>query len=473
MPELILAIDVGTTSTRAAVFSPVGAILGLSSAPLTSTSPAPGRVEQDAAKVWRATRRVMAGALRAAGRDGGDIAAIGLTTQRASAVIWDRKTGQPLTNMVVWSDLRGAGRAADLNAAGFMLAPQQSATKLDLMFAGLDEPTDRLAWGNIDSYILYRLTGGGTHATDASQAWPSGYLSFPDLGWNSRLIDHQGLDPAVFPRLGPTWGVLGESSSAILGAARPISANVADQQSALIAHGDRPGTAKFTFGTSATFDLSTGGDFTFPGPSVPPLLVSSVGGDTRWCVEGMVLSAGSAVDWLRSRFALGDHAAFTTLARSVANANGTAFLPALQGLGAPHGEPGRRGALTGLTASVERGHIARAGLEGLAFRAREVLDHVYTLVDAPEPEALGVDGGLTRSSLFLQILADLTGRVVRRHATPEATLLGAAICAGRGAELLTEADLAAWRRFDPTVEPSISSDESDTRIAAWRAAVHP
>ena len=473
MPELILAIDVGTTSTRAAVLGPDGRLAGLAAAPLASLTPEPGRVEQDAARVWAATRRVIASALAAAGRAPADIAAVGVTTQRASLVVWDKPTGAPLSPLVVWSDLRGAARGAELARAGFMLAPQQSAAKLEAVMATVAAPRDDIAWGNIDSYLIFRLTGGAVHATDRGQAWPSGYLAFPGLGWNEALIEHQGLDARWFPSLVDTWGPIGTTARGAFGAAVPITADVADQQSALIAHGDVAGTAKITFGTSATFDLATGTEFTFPGPTVPPLLVSSVAGETRWCVEGMVLSAGSALDWLRATCALGGHARFGALAASVPDTAGAAFLPALQGLGAPHGDPSRRGALRGLSASVTRAHLARAGLEGLAFRAREVVDHVYGLTGVPPPEVLGVDGGLTRGFLFPRVLADLLGRPVRRHSAPEATLLGAALCAGRGAGLLSEADALALVRYDPPVEPRISADEAAARFADWRAAVYP
>ena len=471
MPELILAIDVGTTSTRAAVVAPDGRLTGLAAASLTSSTPRPGLVEQDAARVWVATRRVIAVALARAGRAAGDIAAVGVTTQRASAVAWDRRTGRPLAPMVVWSDLRGAAEATKLQQAGFLVAPQQSATKLAGLIAALDEPVGQIAWGNIDSYVIWKLTGGAVHATDRGQAWPSGYLNLPDLGWNPRLMAHQGLDPTIFPDLVDSWGPIGTTTRAVFGAVVPIAADLADQQAALIAHGDASGTAKFTWGTSATYDLATEA-FTFVGPTAPPLLVSSVGGQTRWCVEGMVLSAGSALDWLRGACGLGGHARFESLAGSVADAGGAAFLPALNGLGAPHGDPARRGALHGLTGGVTRAHLARAGIEGLAFRAREVLEHIEGLTGGAASQALGVDGGLTRSRLFLQVLADLTGRAVGRHATPEATLLGAAIGAGRGAGLLSETDIAAMRRFDDPVSPSLGADEASARFAAWRAAVY-
>jgi glycerol kinase len=472
MPELILAIDVGTTSTRAALAAPDGRWIGLAATPLISTAPAPGRVEQDAEAVWRATMDAVARTLAEAGRAPFDIAAVGITTQRASALLWDRSTGAPLSPLVVWSDLRGAQRAVELAGAGFMLAPQQAAAKLESLFAAVDAPTDRVAWGNIDSYLIWRLTGGAAHVTDRSQAWPCGYLAFPDLGWNQRLIDHQGLSPATFPRLVDTWGALGTTSQAVFGAPVSISADIADQQSALLAHGEVAGTAKFTFGTSGTFDLATGPTFLFPGPSTPPLIVSSVAGDTRFCLEGMVLSAGSALDWVRESFALGDHADFDALAGRVDDAAGAAFLPAMQGLGAPHGDPTRRASLTGLSSSIGRDHLARAALEALAFRAREIVDHVYAATEFPQPPALGIDGGLSRSGVFLQILADLTGRPVRRHATPEATLLGAAIAAGRGAGLLTDSDIAAMIRFEAVTSPAIDASQSAERFAAWRGQVY-
>lgn len=472
MPELILAVDVGTTSARAAVFAPGGRIEGLGARPLTSRSPAPGRVEQDAEAVWTATRAAVGEALDMAGRSASDLAALGVTTQRASAVVWDRQTGAPLSPVVVWNDLRGIERARDLAAAGFLLAPQQAATKLETIHADAAAPAHRKAWGAIDSFLINRFSGGAAHITDRSQAWPTGYLDFATLDWNVALIGHQKLDLDSFPQLVDTWGDLAVTSAEVLGAAIPIAADIADQQSALMAHGEAPGTAKFTFGTAGVFDLATGGSFLFPGPGTPPLIVSSVGGQTRFCVEGMMLSAGQALDWLRDRFALGAAGEFEALAGSVGDAAGAAFLPALQGLGAPDQDPRRRAMLGGLSAAVGRAHLARAGLEGLAFRAREIVDHIYERVELAPPDALGVDGGLSRSDMFLQILADLLARPVRRHATPEATLLGAAMAAGRGTGLLTEPDQQAMIRFEAPVRPKIGSDEAAERLAAWRVQVY-
>jgi glycerol kinase len=217
--------------------------------------------------------------------------------------------------------------------------------------------------------------GGAVHATDRSQAWPTGYLDAATLAWNERLIAHQGLEALALPALVDTWGALGEATA--LGAPVPLTAIVADQQSALMGQGcEAPGAAKVTYGTSATYDVSTGAEMRLVGPTIPPFLVSSVQGETRFCVEGMIYAAGSALDWLRSTMRLGDHRRFAALAASVPDAGGAAFLPALQGLGAPHGDIRRRGLLTGLNTATTPGHLARAALEGIAFRVRELVDHV-------------------------------------------------------------------------------------------------
>ncbi|HEY2049718.1 MAG TPA: FGGY family carbohydrate kinase [Caulobacteraceae bacterium] len=473
MPELILALDVGTTTARAAVVAPDGSIAGLASAPLRSAVPAPGRAEQDPLALWRAALRVMRGALAAAGRAASDLAAVGLTSQRASAVLWDRRNGRPVSPMVLWSDLRGAERARYLQAQGFLLAPQQPATKLEALATGSGACVAELAWGAADSWILWNLTGGATHVTDRSQAWPTGYLGLGDLEWNETLIERQGLAELAFPRLVDTWGVVGATQRRWLGAEVPIAADVADQQAALIAHGETPGAAKITWGTSGTFDVSTGGPVFAGLPGLPPLIVSSCAGTTQFCIEGMILSAGSALDWLRRAFALGSPERLSALAAAAPDSGGVAFLPALQGLGAPHGEATRLGRLAGLSAAVERPHIARAAFEGLAFRAREIVERAEAAGVLSPGARLGVDGGLSRSPVFLQVVADLLSRPIEPLATPEATLMGAAIAAARGAGLACEADLRKAIRPRQSLTPQVSPDEAAARFDTWRTAVHP
>jgi glycerol kinase len=289
------------------------------------------------------------------------------------------------------------------------------------------------------------------------------------MGWNQALIAHQGLDPASFPTLVDTWGPLGVTAKGAIGAAIPICAIIADQQSALMAHGGR---AKVTYGTAASLNVDTGGQLMMRGASIPPFVLSSVGGQTQFCLEGMVNSAGSALDWLRRTCGLGTIARFEALAAASPDARGAVFLPALQGLGAPHGNLARRGAITGLSMATGPGELARAGLEGVAGRVREVFDAIFADGVLPTPDALGVDGGLTGSVNLMQAQADLLARPVSRHAVREATACGAAICAGRGAGLLTESDLAAFTRYDRTFEPRLSADEADARFAAWKAGVY-
>ena len=473
MGELLLGLDVGTTSLGAGLFDPGGRLLAWTARRLRSTSSGPGRLEQDGVAIWRTALAVLRGALAAAGREATDLAAIGVTSQRTSAMIWDRRSGRPLTPLVIWSDLRGAARAQTLRQAGFFLAPQQAAAKLEALVAGLPADAGRnIAWGNIDSYLIHRLTGGAAHVTDRSQAWPTGYLDLASLGWNQALIAHQRLDPTMFPKLVDTWGPIGETRPSVLGRPVPVTADIADQQAALIAHDDGSGAVKATLGTSATLDLATGAELVLRDMTAPPFIVSSVAGDTRFCLEGMVYSAGAALDWVRGAMRLGGPAAFDALAASAPDAGGVWFLPALQGLGAPHGDASRRGGLGGLTLATGRAEIARAALEGVAFRVREVFDHIYALAERAPPPALGVDGGLAGSDVFLQIQADLLGRPVRRHAIREATACGAAICAGRGAGVLSAGDAAGFVAYGRDFEPRISRDEADARLAAWKAAVY-
>ena len=471
MPELILALDVGTTTARAAIVSPAGKLQAIERARLVSLAPAPGVVEQDALALWRTVRRLIGRLLAKSRLTGADLAAIGVTSQRTSIVVWDRQTGRPLAPMVVWSDLRGAARATALRQAGFTLAPQQAAAKLEAVVAGVDDAADltahnRLAFGGVDSFLIWRLSGGGAHVTDRSQAWPTGYLDLATLGWNGALIARQRLDERIFPRLADTCGVMARTSRAVLGAEVPIAADIADQQSALMAHGGEAGAAKITFGTSATANFGTGAELVFKSLAIPPFILASSGGTTTYCLEGMVISAGAAIDWLAGVMRLTGHARFEAAAASVPDAGGVAFLPALSGLGAPEPDPRQTALAAGLTGAVSAAHIARAAYEGVAFRVREVLEAIFAM--APGPETIGVDGGMSRGDLFLQIQADLLGRPIRRHAVTEATALGAALCAGRGVGLLTETDAAAFVRYDRTFTPGLSADEATSRHAYWR-----
>lgn len=471
MPETaapVLALDAGTTSVRAAVVFPDARLAGLNALPLATAHPAPGEAVQDPERVWRAARTVLRRALDRAGVRAKDLAGLGLATQRASVVVWARRGGRALTPLVLWSDLRGREAAAHWQSQGFGVSAQQAAPKLPDLARGTGRPLESLAWGALDSWLIHRLTGGAVHASDRSQLWPAGYLDLASLELHHRFIAAQGLDALAFPAVADSCGALGVVEPSVLGAPVPLTASMADQAAALTAHGETGGTAKITWGTAGSFDLATPG-IEFSGlPALPPLIQSSAGGRTLWCIEGMILSAGAALDWLRAAFRLGSPATFDALAASAPTCGGLAFLPALTGLGAPHADPAARGKLVGLSLGAQRGQIARAGYEGLAFRAREIVARSGLPAGSP----IGVDGGLTRSATFLQILADTLGRPLRPLASPEATLLGAALMARRGAGFSDEPAFRAGLSGVADIVPREPAAAADARFEAWKTAVY-
>jgi glycerol kinase len=478
MPDLLLGLDVGSTSVRSLVVDPEGRVLGSAGRTLRSRHPAPGLTEQDPAEVWEYARATIAEALMAAGRGPSDVGALGLATQRASVVVWERETGEPVAPMVLWSDLRGVGRARELSEAGFLAPPLAAVSKLEATLDLVPEGRARaaageLCWGTVDSYLVHRLTDGAAHVTDLSNAWPTCYLDLSDVRrWNLDVVEHQGLSLRMFPDLCDSLGDLGRTAPAVLGAAIPIGAIVADQQSGMLAHGlwDEGGW-KATYGTSAALMVCTGSRPVMI-PGLLPLLQLAHAEEVLFAAEGMVLSAGALLDWLVNGVGwMPSIAELFDQAGRVASAEGVAIRPALQGLGAPHHDPNARASVAGLSTASTRGHVARAALESIAFRVCEIAEAVAHSTDLEVPSALRVDGGLTASDLFLQIQADLLGRPIERHAFREATGLGACIGAGLGSGLLARGDLEPFTGTDRVFEPRIGRDESDERLAAWRRAV--
>ncbi len=477
MPELILGLDVGSTSARALVVDLAGRVHGKALVRLPSSHPGPGRVEQDPREVWRRVEETMARALEKANAEGSDLAALGVAAQRSSIVLWDPETGDPLGPMILWSDLRGTERATELQAEGFLAPAIAAVSKLEAAIDSLDDgrsriASGRLAWGTLDSFLVHRLTGGRLHVTDHSNAWSTCYLDLATMRtWNEKLIDYQDLSPSIFPTLCETWGQLGETADSVLGRGIPIGAIVADQQSGMFAHGALdPGCWKATWGTSGTLMVSTG---TTPAlaPGLMPMLLASHGEETRFAVEGMVLSAGALLDWLVRDLGLFDSVeGLTTAASSVDESEGVAVCPALQGLGAPHNDSNRQAAIVGLSGASTPAHVARAAFESLAFRMREIVEAAGSIGTIELPEALPVDGGLSANDLFLGIQADLLGRPIARHAQLEATALGACIAAAMGVGLATLEELAPLTRTRDRFEPRIDRAEADRRFERWQNA---
>ena len=471
MTKPILAIDAGTTTLRALIVDPDLSVRGRAFARARLRHPAPGRVEQDVGQLWDATVQVVDQALDAAGLRRTDVAALGISAQRSNVVVWDRATGAPLAPLVSWQDTRGAARSAELAAQGYLVSHQTAAVKLEAVLDGIDRGRERLnagsiLWGNVDTYLAWRFSDGAVYAMDHGHACATGYYDYFTGVWNATLIETQRLDPARFPKLSDTAAAHG-ATGASFGARVPIAALVADQQSALIAQGGlAPGLGKITYGTSATLDVNTGAEMKFA-PGTYPMVVWTRHGAREFCIEGMVNTAGAMFDWACAELGIArDAAALSALAGSVADSGGACLLPALQGLGTPYGDPARHAMLGGLTRATTRAHVARAIFDGIAYRVREARDAIRATPDIPLASVVRVDGGASRSDVLMQIQADALGVSVERLAVPEASALGAAICALLG---IGDAHVASIPRpIDRTFVPSMSNDEREARFARWR-----
>ena len=476
MPEFVLGLDVGTTSAQAMVVDLTGQVLGRAKTRLETQHTLPGRAEQDPRAVWEVVQSILSAALSDAGCGAADLATMGVTTQRSSVVIWDRKTAEPLTPLILWMDLRGLERAATLLERGFIAAPHAAVAKLEAALREVPNGQARaqageLAWGTLDSFLIYRLTGGAVHTTDYSNAWSTCYLDLGTLrGWNEALLDFQGLPLSLFPDLCDTYGELGATASSVIGAEVPIGALVADQQSGMFAHhAFSAGDWKATYGTSATLMMSTGPvpDFT---SKLTPMLQYGKGDESLFACEGMVVSAGTLIDWLvRDLGLFGSVEDLLAAAAAAGGSDGVAIVPALQGLGAPHNDSTRRASIVGLSGASTRSEIAFAALESIAFRIREIAQSAGETEGITLGEDLPVDGGLTASDLMLQIQADILGRPVTRHVEPEATTLGACVAAALGAGLVTKEGSAELARVARRFEPRQDVGEADARFEHWRS----
>jgi glycerol kinase len=468
MPELILALDVGTTTTTALLSEAGGLVLATASRPIPTSHPGPLRAEQDPEAVLTATLDAAREALSKAGRRPADLAAVGVTSQRASLVVWDRRTGAAAGPMVLWNDLSGSARAAEMAAAGLFSWPQMPSCKLEAALAAAG-PGDWL-WGGMESFLVWRLSGGGAHVTDLSNAWLSGYYNFVG-GWNEPVLAWQGLSETMFPTIVDSVGPMATCDTRVFGAATPITALIGDQQAGFFAHGGvAAGTWKATFGTSGVIIASTGEAPNSPMPTLPPEALAGISGKAFFCVEGMIITAGAAIDWVAQGLGLfPTTGALLDAAAAAPDSGGAAFRPSLQGLGAPHADMDAAGLIAGLHPGVGSGHLARAAVDGVAFRAREIAEAMRPLIG--EETTLGVDGGLTASPIFLQSLADALSRPVRRHVVREATAYGAAMAAGLGAGLLDDAALAERATYEGLVEPGIGADEAEARYKAWAGKV--
>lgn len=463
----ILVIDVGTSGVRAAIVDDDASIRYVVHRQVLPESPAPGFVQFDAAAMAAAAISVATEAIA----EGGDVQAVGIANQRASTVVWDRATGEPVGPGIGWQDLRTVGMCLMLQGQGIRVAPNASATKVAALLDIYDADRARdLCFGTVDSWIAWNLSKGAVHVTDATNAAVTAMLHSDASGWAPHILEALRVPEAMLPTIVDSSGVVGTADA--LPGAPPIAGMAGDQQASLIGQGcTRPGLAKVTFGTGGMLDLCVGPQrpaFDMRGEAgCFPIVAWRRDGVDTWGIEAVMLSAGTCVEWLRDDLGIIDTAAQSDeVAASVTTTGDVWFVPALLGLGTPAWDFGARGTLLGLTRGTGRAEIVRAVLEGVAHRGADLLEAAEA-DGAMTVEALRVDGGMSANTTFVQALADATGRAVEVSPVLEATTLGAAYLAGLAVGVWKdEAELASLWSPARVVEPAHRVDR-----ARWKQAL--
>ncbi|MGD0742641.1 MAG: FGGY family carbohydrate kinase [Acidimicrobiales bacterium] len=467
----VLVIDVGSSTVRASIVRPDGAVERLQQRQLPGLRPSPGVAEFDPAALAHAALEVAAAALEV----GGSVQAVGITAQRASTIVWDRRTGEPVAPGISWQDLRTAGRCLALSATGLRLTPNQSATKLAYLLDLVDADRSRdLCFGTVECFLTWKLSGGAAHVTDASNAGVTGLVLDDASDWDDHVLEELRIDRAVLPAIVDSTGLL--ATATVLPGKPPIAGLIGDQQSSLLGQAClRPGEAKATFGTGAMLDCVTAARPAFNTRGERgtfPIVAWRQSGLVTWGIEAIMLSAGSCIEWLRAGLGLiGDAAESDEIAGSVPDAGGAVFVPALGGLGTPVWDFGARGTFVGLDASTSRAELVRAVLEGIAHRSADLLEAAET-DGGVSVATLRVDGGMTANATFLQLLADALQRPVAPALVRDATTLGAAFLAGTATGVWGSlGEAAATARCGTAVEPARRLDRDrwlDARARALR-----
>lgn len=485
---LILSLDQGTTSSRAILFDHSGTVRGVAQEEFTQHFPEPGLVEHDANEIWETQVRVARQVLEDTGTSPATVVAIGITNQRETTLLWDRATGEPIARAIVWQDRRTASFCQDLNdhgkgpwiqeRTGLVIDAYFSSSKIRWLLDHIPRARERaeagdLCFGTIDSWLIFKLTGGRCHVTDPSNASRTLLYNINTCAWDDDLLDLFQIPQSLLPEVRSSSEVYGETDLNLFGRALPIAGIGGDQQAALFGQAcHAPGQAKNTYGTGCFMLMHTGSE---PVQSKNHLLTTiawNVGSQTEYALEGSVFVAGAAVQWLRDQLGFVQSAPeIEALAAEVEDNGGVYLVPAFAGLGAPHWDPYARGALVGMTRGSNRAHIARATLESIAYQTHDVLsameaDSGITLTE------LRVDGGASLNDLLMQFQADLLGVPVVRPAVSETTALGAAYLAGLAVGYWKQReDIAANWQEAKRFEPQMPQDERDKLLSGWRKAV--
>jgi glycerol kinase len=488
MPDrYLLALDQGTTSTRAILFDADGSPRASAQVELPQIYPQPGWVEHDPEEIWRATVSVLKRALANAHVAASDIAAIGITNQRETTVLWDRASGKPIHNAIVWQDRRTAEwcrRMADKvgddelgNRTGLLFDAYFSGSKIAWLLdnvAGARPAAEagKLAFGTIDTFLLWRLTGGKVHATDATNASRTMLFNLRTQDWDETLLKAFGIPASILPRVQDSASEFGAITSGIIGASIPVAGIAGDQQAATVGQACfKQGMIKSTYGTGCFVVLNTGDKFVRSRNRLLTTLAYRLGGKPTFALEGSIFISGAAIQWLRDGLRLIKDAGETdALARGIKDTRGVYLVPAFTGLGAPHWDPDARGAIVGLTRDSGIAEIVRAGLEATVYQTRDLMAAMAE--DAIEPAAIRVDGGMVVNDWVMQFLADQLGMPVERPTVTETTALGAAYLAGLtvGAFGSTDDVARRWQR-ERRFEPAMPEDQRARLYAGWKDAV--
>jgi glycerol kinase len=484
-------MDQGTTSSRAIVFDAQGLPVGLAHEEFPQIYPQPGWVEHNPSDIWRTQLATAQEALKAAKLTAADLAAIGITNQRETTLLWDRKTGEPVYNAIVWQCRRTASMCDRIKADGFdqvlraktglVTDAYFSGTKLAWLLENVDGARQRaqkgaLAFGTVDTFLLWQLTHGELHITDPSNASRTLLYNIHTGEWDQEILDYLKIPREVLPQVEPSSYRYGESASDLLGQSVPLAGIAGDQQAATFGQACfQPGMAKNTYGTGCFMLLNTGTEAT---PSKSGL-ITTIGWTTAdapdqpiYCLEGSVFIAGAAVQWLRDELGIIQTSQqIEPLAATVEDNGGVYFVPAFVGLGAPYWDSYARGTIVGLTRGSSAGHLARATLESIAFQTRDVAEAMQ--IDSGQPlETLRVDGGAAVNDLLMQFQADILGVPVERPEIAETTALGAAYLAGLAVEFWNSPDeIQAMWRIDRTFEPAMNDDQRQQLYHQWKRAV--
>ncbi len=482
----VLALDQGTTSSRAILFDHDGSVRASASLEFRQHYPRPGWVEHDAEEIWKSQKETAEKALTEARASAADVAAVGITNQRETVVLWERATGKPVYHAIVWQCRRTAEMCDRVRQQGFDRTLREktglitdayfSGTKIAWLLENVPGARARaergeLAVGTIDTWLIWNLTGGRVHATDVSNASRTLLFNIRALQWDEEILRYFDIPAALLPEVKASSGVFGETR--LFGGSIPIAGVAGDQQASLFGHQCfERGGAKNTYGTGLFLLMNAGEEI----PRSESGLIATVGwqrnGRTVYALEGSVFIAGAAIQWLRDELKLIASTEETdALARAVADSGGIYFVPAFVGLGAPHWDPYARGAIVGLTRGTGRAHLVRAAIEAMAFQTREVIE-AMAKDSGSRPDVLRVDGGAARNDFLCQFQADILGVPVERPATTEATALGAAYLAGLGTGFWKdERELASQLKIARRFEPQMSASRREELYVGWHRAV--